>query len=53
MIDASKVTTGVASIIIALGLAATWALPESTAHLGIVPRDAPDGRGRRRRSPAR
>ena len=49
MIDASKVTTGAASIIIALGLAATWALPASTAHLGIVPRGSAGGRGRRRR----
>jgi EmrB/QacA subfamily drug resistance transporter len=46
MIQASKVTTGVASAIIALGLVATWALPASTARLGMV---APEARATRRR----
>ena len=50
MIHASKVTTGVAAAIIALGLAATWALPSSTARLRVVP---PEERAaRRRRAPA-
>jgi EmrB/QacA subfamily drug resistance transporter len=45
MIHASKVTTAVAAAIIALGLAATWALPPSTAGLGVVP---PEERAARR-----
>ncbi|HEX6887011.1 MAG TPA: hypothetical protein VF143_02805, partial [Candidatus Nanopelagicales bacterium] len=48
MIQASKVTTGVAAAIIALGLVATWALPESTARLGLVPPEARATRRRRR-----
>jgi hypothetical protein len=50
MIRASKVTTGVASAIIAVGLAATWALPPSTARLGIVPPEELAERRRRRRA---
>lgn len=50
MIQASKVTTGIASLIIAMGLAATWALPGSTARLGIVPQEQRAARRRRRSS---
>jgi EmrB/QacA subfamily drug resistance transporter len=49
MIHAAKVTTGVASAIIAVGLAATWALPPSTARLGVVPPEELAERRRRRR----
>jgi EmrB/QacA subfamily drug resistance transporter len=50
MISASKVTTGVAALVIGLGLGATWALP----HIPPAPvqpgpeRDASTGRRRRR-----
>jgi hypothetical protein len=51
MIRASKVTTGVAALIIGLGLAATWALP-ALPPVPPAPRDAgsdPVTPGRRRR----
>ena len=50
MIHASKVTTGIAALIIGLGLAATWALP-AMPPTPPAPRDAtPPAVGRRRRS---
>ena len=52
MIHASKVTTGVASAIIALGLAATWALPPSTARLGVIPAEERAARRRRGSAPS-
>jgi EmrB/QacA subfamily drug resistance transporter len=49
MIRASKITTGVASIIIGLGLAATIALPKLPPVPGETSPDGTKGRSRRRR----
>jgi EmrB/QacA subfamily drug resistance transporter len=50
MIRASKITTGVASIIIGLGLAATIALPKLPPVPGETSPDGTKGRSRRRRN---
>jgi EmrB/QacA subfamily drug resistance transporter len=51
LVHASKVTTGVAALVIAVGLAATWALPyvPPSGHDGPSPVPGEPLRGRRRR----
>jgi MFS family permease len=49
MIRASKVTTGVAALIIGLGLAATWALPALPLPPRVPREPKPDGATTRRR----
>ena len=47
MIDASKVTTGLASLVVLIGLAATWALPYVPPP-AAEPRSSSRRRGRKR-----